>query len=138
MRTRVLAMGITLALVAATAVGQPRIVAVPAAAAQQNSKEQQTRPVCVAARMSGEDCGAKINAADARLGRAAGIIQVSADCGAVLTTPVRLSPGHSLQFVHGGTYVLNAPIRVGANGSLCGLPMASDDAPLRLVEGDGA
>ncbi len=57
---------------------------------------------------SGADGGAKINAADADLGSAAGEIWVNQDIGISWTTAVTISANHVLRFIQGGTYTSSA------------------------------
>jgi hypothetical protein len=94
--------------------------------------------VIMAGQMQGNDCGARVVAADQALGSSPGIIQVSGECGSEFGMPVTLTEGHSIEFTHGGTYTVKAPIILGPSASLSGLPNASDDAPVRLVEAPGA
>jgi hypothetical protein len=110
-----------------------------AAAAQAgNAGSSKHTGVAIAAEMAGSDCGEKIKNADVQLRGVSGIIQVTGDCGNSINIPITVGNGHSLQFIHGGTYVLNQPITLNDNSSLVGLPIASDDGPLKLVEANGA
>jgi hypothetical protein len=74
--------------------------------------------VCVAAQMNGRDMGAKINACDARLGKAKGTIRLSG--GGTIATPVVVSSNHTLQVVSGVYPATNdgAVIRLKDDSSL--------------------
>jgi hypothetical protein len=72
----------------------------------------------------GQDCGAKINAADAELGSTAGEIWVNNDCGFEWRSPVNISTGHVLRFHQGGTYSLSGGITMAGNSMLTGVTAA--------------
>lgn len=74
----------------------------------------------LAGRFPGADCGAKINAADAALGKAAGEILINRDCGSSLITPVIIRNGHTLRFIQGGWYTFKAPITLSQGASIIG------------------
>jgi hypothetical protein len=70
----------------------------------------------------GDDLGAKINAADAALGAQGGEVWITADCGSIITTPVRLRYSHVLRFWQGGLIVCRAPITLEQGCSIIGTP----------------
>ena len=84
----------------------------------------------------GSDCGAKVNAADADLGSAAGEIWVNNSCGLAWSTPVNLSAGHVLRFSQGGTYSLSAGITMAGNSLLSGMTsaMAVNTTPAVMLQ----
>ena len=97
-------------------------------------------PMYIADAFPGADCGAKINAAVVASG-GLGTIQVGAGCGYTINTPVNListiyGPPVALQFETSGTWVLSAPITVGAigghGGSLSGPPSYEGFGPVIL------
>ncbi len=76
----------------------------------------------MAAQMTGADCGAKINAADALLSTNPGEIWVNAACGTTISTAVNISAYHSLKFVQGGTWTTSAAITLSNGASIIGIP----------------
>lgn len=75
----------------------------------------QAPPVVSAADVAGSDCGAKINAADARMGSQPGTIKVTQTCGLSWSTPVTLSADHNLEVAEPGTYVFEGILVKGRN-----------------------
>jgi hypothetical protein len=76
---------------------------------------RQAPAVVRAADLAGSDCGAKINAADARMGSEAGTIKVTQTCGLSWSTPVTLSANHNLELAEPGTYVFEGILVKGPN-----------------------
>ncbi|MGA2046931.1 MAG: hypothetical protein ABSG96_04530, partial [Terracidiphilus sp.] len=68
-----------------------------------------------ASQFGGNDCGAKINAADAALGKARGEILVDPGCGTNWTTPVVLGAHHNLKITQTETYVIQGIAFSGNN-----------------------
>jgi hypothetical protein len=76
---------------------------------------------------AGGDCGAKINAADSILGSRAGEIWLNQNCGTNWTRAVRLSAGHTLRCIQGGTYQTSAGVTLaGSNSGIIGPPTAAN------------
>jgi hypothetical protein len=79
----------------------------------------------------GADCGAKINAADAALGSAAGIILISSMCqpllGTSITTTWALSNYHILQFIQGTTLTYSASGTLNQYSAIVTLESAVND-----------
>ncbi|HKP45335.1 MAG TPA: hypothetical protein VJT50_01940 [Pyrinomonadaceae bacterium] len=74
--------------------------------------------VCIASQMPGRDIGAKVNACDSKLGANRGEIRL--DGGGTVSTPIVISPNHTLRVVS-GVYRANNPgvvIRLKDNSSL--------------------
>ena len=73
------------------------------------------------------DCGARIVLADRDLGASAGEIWVSNLCGTTISTVIALSANHTVRFVQGGTYDLQAAIILVDNDAIAGPPAAAND-----------
>jgi len=67
---------------------------------------QAGKGVLEASQFGGNDCGAKINAADAALGKARGEINVDPACGTNWTTQVVLGANHNLKITQTEIYVI--------------------------------
>jgi len=68
-----------------------------------------------ASKFEGNDCGAKINAADAALGKSRGEIDVDPSCGTNWTTQVVLSANHNLKVTQAETFVMQGITVAGNN-----------------------
>jgi hypothetical protein len=79
------------------------------------SLHQAQPPVASAADTPGADCGAKINAADAKMGSQPGTIRVTRACGLSWSTLVTLSADHNLDLAEPGTYVFEGILVKGRN-----------------------
>jgi hypothetical protein len=67
---------------------------------------QAGKGILEASQFGGSDCGAKVNAADAALGKARGEINVDSSCGTNWTTPVVLGAHHNLKITQTESYVI--------------------------------
>ena len=135
------------ALLGANSLGLPPQGPPPAPSGQAGGMAGETGNA-YASRFAGNDCGAKINAADAWLGSLPGEIWIDRACGTVWTTNLRFSGSRVLRFVQGGTYkvpkivVPPGPNRLSMIASGVGMTVlqaASPNAPvIQCVQTGGA